>query len=158
MKIALYALVHAKSLQPCPTLCNPMDCSPPVHGILQASILEWAAMPFSRGSSWLRDATHASCSSSTAGRFFTAEPPGRPISLYKTILSTNNNCKCYAVGKAKSNLRKWFQIKLTNKYDCESYLKWITDPNVKANITTFKEENIEIIVTLKQAKISWNGQ
>ena len=28
MKIALYALVHAKSLQPCPTLCNPMDCSP----------------------------------------------------------------------------------------------------------------------------------
>ena len=36
----------------CLTLCNPMDCSPPgssVHGILQARILEWAAIPFSRG-------------------------------------------------------------------------------------------------------------
>ena len=43
--------VHAKSLQSCPTLCNPMDCSPPgssVHEILQARILEWVAMPFSR--------------------------------------------------------------------------------------------------------------
>ena len=40
--------------QSCLTLCKPMDCSPPgssVHGILQASILEWVAMPFSRGSS-----------------------------------------------------------------------------------------------------------
>ena len=36
--------------QSCPILCDPMDCSPPgssVHGILQARILEWAAMPFS---------------------------------------------------------------------------------------------------------------
>ena len=36
--------VCAKSLQSCPTLCNPIDCSPPgssVHGILQARILEW---------------------------------------------------------------------------------------------------------------------
>ena len=46
--------VRAKSLQSCLTLCDPMDCSPPgssVHGILQARILEWVAMPFSRGSS-----------------------------------------------------------------------------------------------------------
>ena len=38
----------------CPTLCGPTDCSPAgsfVHGILQANILEWVAMPFSRGSS-----------------------------------------------------------------------------------------------------------
>ena len=38
----------------CPTLCDPMDCSPPgssVHGISQARILEGAAIPFSRGSS-----------------------------------------------------------------------------------------------------------
>ena len=41
----------AKSLQLCLILCGPMECSPPgsVHGILQARILEWAAMPFSRG-------------------------------------------------------------------------------------------------------------
>ena len=40
--------------QLCPTLCNPMDCSLPgssVHGILQARILGWVAIPFSRGSS-----------------------------------------------------------------------------------------------------------
>ena len=44
--------------QSCLTLCNPMDCSPPdssVHGILQAIILEWVAMPFSRGSSQPRN-------------------------------------------------------------------------------------------------------
>ena len=35
-----------------------MDCSPSVHGILQARILEWVAMPSSRGSSWSRDWTH----------------------------------------------------------------------------------------------------
>ena len=37
--------------QSCLTLCNPMDCSQSVHGILQARILEWVAMPSSRGSS-----------------------------------------------------------------------------------------------------------
>ena len=44
----LYACMRAKSLQSCPPLCNPMDHSLPdssVHGILQARILEWAAMP-----------------------------------------------------------------------------------------------------------------
>ena len=41
-----------KVAQSCPTLCNPMDCSPAgssVHGILQARILEWVAFPFSKG-------------------------------------------------------------------------------------------------------------
>ena len=43
----------AKSLQSCPTLCDPMDCSPPgfsVHGILQARTLEWVAISFSNHS------------------------------------------------------------------------------------------------------------
>ena len=46
------AAAAAKSLQLCPTLCDPIDSSPPgspVPGILQARILEWVAMPFSRG-------------------------------------------------------------------------------------------------------------
>ena len=45
-------LVRVKSPQSYLTLCNPMDCSPPcssVHGILQARILEWVAVPSSRG-------------------------------------------------------------------------------------------------------------
>ena len=62
----------AQSLQSCPTLCDPRDCSPTVssvHGILQARILEWDVLPFSRGSSQPRDRTCVSC---IAGRFFTA--------------------------------------------------------------------------------------
>ena len=58
-------------VQSCRDLCDPMDCSPPsssVREILQARILEWVAVPFSRGSSWPRDRTHVSC---IAGRFFT---------------------------------------------------------------------------------------
>ena len=59
----------------CPTLCDPMNCSPQdstVCGILQARILEWVAIPFSRGSSQPRDQTWSSC---IAGGFFTTEPP-----------------------------------------------------------------------------------
>ena len=44
-----------KSLQSCPTLCDPMDCSPPgfsIHGILQARTLEWVAISFSNARKW----------------------------------------------------------------------------------------------------------
>ena len=57
----LVSCVCPQSLQSCPTLCDPMDCSPPdssVHGLLQARILEWVVMPSSRGSSQPRDRTH----------------------------------------------------------------------------------------------------
>ena len=57
--------------QSCLTPCDPMDCNPPgssVHGILQAGILEWVALPSSRGSSQPKDRTAVS---RIAGRFFT---------------------------------------------------------------------------------------
>ena len=57
--------------QSCPTLCDPMDCSPQVPsvpGILQARILEWVTMLSSKGSSQPRDRTQVSYN---AGRFFT---------------------------------------------------------------------------------------
>ena len=69
--------MRAQSLQLCPILCEPKDCSPPgssVHGIFQARTLEWVAMPSSRGSSQARDWTCISC---IAGEFFNAEPPGK---------------------------------------------------------------------------------
>ena len=50
--------------QSCPSLRDPVDCSPPgssVHGILQARMLEWFAIPFSRGYSQCRDRTWISC-------------------------------------------------------------------------------------------------
>ena len=56
------ACVHSKSLQSCPTLCDPLDCKgSSVHGILRGWIPEWVAMPFPRGSSRPRDQTHISC-------------------------------------------------------------------------------------------------
>ena len=58
------ACVHAKSLQSCQTLCDPMDPKLPgsfVPGILQARILEWASSPSYRGPSRPRDQTHVSC-------------------------------------------------------------------------------------------------
>ena len=56
--------------QSCTTLCDPMDCSlpgSPIHGILQARILEWVAISFSRGSSQPRDQTQVS---QIAGRLY----------------------------------------------------------------------------------------
>ena len=55
--------LESEVAQSCPTLCYPVDCSPPgssVPGILQASILEWVAISFSRGSSRPRDRTQVS--------------------------------------------------------------------------------------------------
>ena len=67
--------VNVLVAQSCLTLCDPVDCSPPgssVRGILQARILEWVVIPFSRRSSQPRDQTWVSC---TAGRFCLSEPP-----------------------------------------------------------------------------------
>ena len=61
------------SFQSCQNVCKPMDCSPgsSVHGILQASILEWVAMPSSRESSQPRMEPLSLTSSALAGRFIT---------------------------------------------------------------------------------------
>ena len=64
--------------QSCLTLCSLMDCSPPVssvHGILQTRILDWVAMPSSRGCSWPRDQTHVSC---IAGGLYHLSHKGSP--------------------------------------------------------------------------------
>ena len=60
-------------------LCDSVDYNPPgssVHRILQARILEWVAISFSRGSSPPRDQTQVSC---IIGKFLTTEPPGKPL-------------------------------------------------------------------------------
>ena len=64
-------LPEVEVAQLCPTLCDPMNCSLPdssVHGILRARILEWVAIPFSKGSFQPRGWTHVAC---IEGRFFT---------------------------------------------------------------------------------------
>ena len=83
--------------QSCLTLCNPVDYSPPgssIHGILQARILEWVAISFSRGSSQLGDRTRVSC---IVGRCFNhwAEPsrdPAKPLLADKEYSSDGGSC------------------------------------------------------------------
>ena len=75
--------------QLCPTLCDPIDCSLPgssVRGILQARILEWVAISFSRRSSQARDRTWVSC---IAGRRFTIWATREAVCEIHDVLS---NC------------------------------------------------------------------
>ena len=77
-------VLFAKSLQSGPTLCDPMDCSPPgssVHGILQARILEWVAVSFSKDLPNPVIETMSFVSPALASRFFTNHL-GNPF-LYK---------------------------------------------------------------------------
>ena len=70
--------MKVKVTQSCPTLCDPVDCSLPgssVNGILQARILKWVAVPFSRRSSQPRDWTHVS---QLRADSLPSEPPGEP--------------------------------------------------------------------------------
>ena len=72
------------------TLCDCMDCSllgSPVHGILQARILEWVFIPFSRGSSWPRDRTQVSC---IAGIFFTTWATREALMTWERGLSQDS--------------------------------------------------------------------
>ena len=73
--------VQVKVAQLCPTLCNPMDYT--VHGIFQARILEWMAVPFFRGSSQPRGWTQVFC---MAGVLYQLSHQGRVQSLLKTHL------------------------------------------------------------------------
>ena len=80
-----YQSVKVSAVRSHPTLCDPMDCSPPGssdHGILQARVLEWLAMPFSRGSSRPRAPAKISC---IAGRLFTIWATGEaPFNIYSS--------------------------------------------------------------------------
>ena len=67
--------------QSCPTLCDPMDCSPSgssVHGIFQPRILEWVAISFSRD---LPNLGLKPTFPALVSKFFTTEPPGKPINI-----------------------------------------------------------------------------
>ena len=108
--ISIYSFIQqllcmsAKLLQSCPTLWDPEDCSLQafsVHGILQTRILEWVAMPSSRGSSQSRNLTHISCSSCNAGELFTTRPPGEAQQLLTMSLKCSRYCKIRQVNSCE---------------------------------------------------------
>ena len=87
--------VHAKLLHSCSTLPSPMDYNPPgssIHGIFQARILEWVAMPSSRGSSWPSSIFLIEpMSPSLAGRFIITGTNGHVI-LLKVVPCSLPSC------------------------------------------------------------------
>ena len=101
--------VRAKSLQSCPALCDPVDCSPPgvpssVHEILQTGRLEWVSMPSSRRSSKPRDRTRVSMSPALAGGFFTMHAWAQGAGCVETA-SVNLKALPAVGGKALEGIR-----------------------------------------------------
>ena len=107
-----------------------LTCQAPLSmGFSQARILEWVAIPFSRGSSWPRDQTHISC---LAGKFFTTEPPGKPNFFFFCL----------------SILHKWSQSHKLALFDCDYFHEWkekvlcSNDPekNASRNLSILRNE------------------
>ena len=84
--------MSAKLLQLWPTLCNAMDCRPPgfsILGILQARILEWVAMPSSRGSSPFREASPLLlCLLNWQAGSLPLAPPGKPSKILTPLVKS----------------------------------------------------------------------
>ena len=104
-------------VQLCPTLWDPMDCSPPgssVHEILQARVLEWVAISYSRGSSQPRDQTQVSC---IAGRFFTIWATRKPEGEYWLVKANHANLSPLMVTGLQIN--RWYN---TGQWDPRNLL------------------------------------
>ena len=104
-----YACMHAKSLHLSPILWDSVDCSLPgssVHGILQAKMLEWVAMPSSRGSFWLRDQTHISKSTALAGGFFATSATWDYTDRKSTLHLDQRSHKWTLLARRESDVKK----------------------------------------------------
>ena len=133
--------MHAKSLQSCPTLCNIMDCSPPdssVHGISQARILEWVAMPSCRGFSQPRELF-----SELAGRFFTTSTTWKATLTYGSPTQIRDSKKPgkwgYMLSWAEERDRE--TSKEEGNSNCEKR-KYLVDKCLLANQVSLSDENV----------------
>ena len=91
-----------KVTQLCPILCDPTDYI--VHGILQARILEWVAVPVSRGCSQPRDKTQVS---HITGDSLPAEPPGKPREVVSVFALRKAGFQSHCVGSSQSELHSF---------------------------------------------------
>ena len=99
--------------QSCPTVCDSMDCSPPgspVHGILQAWILEWVAISFCKWSFWPRDITEIFL---TEGSFFTIWATGEVL----VTQSCSTLCNVVDCSLPGSSVHGIFQAKILEWVD-----------------------------------------
>ena len=117
--------------QSCPTLFDSIDYSPPVsfvHGIVQARILQWVAIPFSKGSSWPRDGTWESCIS---GRFFIIWATNKGEVLVTMNISTCQNPSWHR------DPRSYYQCSWVSTFKEIYLLLWVIPPT---NSTDEKNE------------------
>ena len=117
--------------QSCPTLCDPMDCSPPgssVHGILQARLLEWVAMSFSRESSWFRDQAWVSC---IAGR---DSLPSEPLAHQIAPLSDPN----FQRGTSTARPHRTHEHPQCKSHTCISEPSGLRDTPVQGLLNTWR--------------------
>ena len=122
------ASIKALATQSCLTLCNPMDWGLPdssAQGILQARILEWAAIPFSRGSSQPRDWTQAFC---TAGRFFPLSHQGSPVSVFffflRSLITENSSRPSIVTRLRSQNFLRPKMASLLSRKPCLVFFFW----------------------------------
>ena len=110
-------------IQLCPTLWDPIDCSPTgsfVHGIFQARILEWFAISFSRGSSWPRIQTWVSC---IAGRFFIVWATREAVNGWPSL----NPCSWHNEHQFSNFPISYNHLEMFEKSQCPRYItisKW----------------------------------
>ena len=106
--------MHAQLLQSGSILCDPVDYSLSgfsVHGVLQAKILQWIAMPSSSGFSRPRDQTHVSCLQHWQPGSLPLAPPGSP----KRDICQHNEVKGYKINVIKSVVFLYTNSKLSEK-------------------------------------------
>ena len=93
-------------------LCNPVDCSLPgfsIHGILQARILKWVTISFSRGSSRPRDGPRVSCIGSRCFNFWTTREAG---------FQTDRHGQCLEGGSFRNRNISWVNLSFTHTHLC----------------------------------------
>ena len=116
--LSSWKLVVVWLLWSCLTFCDPMDCSLPgssVHGILQARILEWVAIPFSRGSSQPRD---PACVLFITSGFFPPTPREKALRAYRRF-----KWPISVSGLREKNVKNWADFKPT-KWREKKGLPW----------------------------------
>ena len=97
--------MKVKVAQSCPTLCNLIDYT--VHGILQVRILEWVAVPFSRGSSQPRFQTQVS---RIAGGFFTSQATRFPVPTHKIkVMGENQEVEAGIRNSTSTEMQNFFR-------------------------------------------------
>ena len=108
--------------QSCSTLCNLVDYSPlgsSVHGILQARILEWVAISFSRGSSWPRIEPR---SPTLQADTLTSEPPGKPSNYFRQETKSTWQLNQVKKVEIKHNIRTTAKTLMVYEEETQEYI------------------------------------